>query len=230
VATKPNYIEPVFPIVKNERGENIHQTPEQLHDGIIRGEGPAAERARQAFKAVSNTLANLNAQHVAMHPDFKDNLERGYRETISSAIEQARSGFKAEVAELEKALVEKTGFKVDPTRRNYVVGTFSAMQPNERVNAISKLIEGGHGPELAILDEVSSVFTGLSDEVKKGVKPRLFAAKDAGTFKRLQDAEHNLAKVEAGSIASANVYAKFHAAQHRANPAPPKPVNKSVAD
>lgn len=231
MATQFNHaaVEPIFPIVKNEQNELVHQTPEQLSPHYITGEGNAADKARRAMIAVSSALASLNTKYVKGAPDFERSLEAAYRETIGPALEQARASAKAEAGELDKALSEQTGFKVDPSMRALVVGTFQSLSPNDRVAAIDKLIEEGDGGTLAVLSELSPVLTKLPDEVRGGIKPRLFSKSDAGTFKRLQDAQRNLARLEAGSVASANAYARFSAPQNHFASAKPE-VNKSVAE
>lgn len=221
-------IEPVFPIIKNEGGELIHQTPEQLHPGFIVGDSNAADQTRKAFTAVSSALASLNTKWVKASPDFERSLEAGFRQNIIPALDQAKAVLKGEAAELEKTLSAKCNFKIDPAMRPLVVGTFQSLSPNERVAAIGQLIAEQDGGTLAILFELSPVLTKLTDEVRATIKPRLFSKADAETYKRLQNAQANLAKVEAGSLASLRAYSKFSAPQNRFGSVKAE-VNKSVA-
>ncbi len=89
----PVPIKPVFPIVQNENGELIHQTPERLHPGFIAGDSGAANTTRSAFTAASKELASLNTKWVKGAPDFQRSLQEGYRSTISPRCTM-RSGAK----------------------------------------------------------------------------------------------------------------------------------------
>lgn len=226
---QPVSIPPVFAIIKNDAGELRHQTPEQLHPGQIVGDGNAADQTRQAFTAASSALATLNTKFVKGSPDFERSLEAGFRQTINPALDQAKAALKLEEAALTKTLADKCGFKVDPTIRALVVGTIQGLAPGERASAIAKLVDEQDGGTLAILSELSPVLTKLTDEVRDGIKPRLFSKADPATYKRLQNTQANLAKVEAGSFASLRAYAKFSAPQNRFGSDKPE-VNKSVAE
>lgn len=90
-----------------------------------------------------------------------------------------------------------------------VVGTFQAMKPEERAVAIAKLIDQNDGSTLAILDSVSNVYTGLSDELKATIRTRLFSKVDPQTFAAWNVANDNLEKIERASCAMIEGLARF---------------------
>lgn len=204
VTTIPN-LPPVYPVTRNEKGQLVHQTPEQLHPGMIGGESDAAKYARQVFADCSQRLASFNAKWMRRDARLGDEV-RQYR---GEGFDNARADTKAEIARHDDALKLASGFKPDPNMTTLVVGTFQAMKPHERAGAIAKLIDQNDGPTLAILDSVSNVYTGLSDELKATIKDRLYSKTDPQTYAAWNTAKGNLDRIDRASRVMIEALAKF---------------------
>lgn len=225
---RENYVTPVFPIVKSEDGSFIHQIDEGVHSGFIRGDGEASVKAKNHLDNVTRVLTELNVSLVKLNPNHAETVKNGLSATGRN-IEEARNTLKTEQKRLTDGLIAKSNFKADAVLTSMVIGTFQSLDPNERVNALGKLIEQGDGPTLAILDGVSNVFTGLTDELKATIQPRLFAKTDPQNYARLEDTRFNLNRIELASIACVYAGVKFMAPMHKAAAAP-KEVHKSMVD
>ncbi|WP_160754711.1 hypothetical protein [Allopontixanthobacter sediminis] len=198
-------VNPVFPIARNDKGQVVHQTPEQLSPYQIAGESDAAKYTRQVFAATSDHLARYNAMYMRRDPKLKETLgQHSYAE-----FDNARTDTKAEIKRHEEKLKLASNFKPDTAMTSLVVGTFQSMKPEERGVAVAKLIAEGDGPTLAILASVSSVYTGLGDEVKSTIADRLYSKADPQTYATWNTAKSNLGKIEAASFAMLPAMSKF---------------------
>lgn len=211
----PSLSNPIFDIVETGDGEFVHQIPEACHPGYIRGDGEVNERAKSALAYVAKELTNLNVGRVKLDPSHEHEVQRGF-DAIGAAITDARTTLKAQAKRLSDILVEKSSFKADPALTSMVVGTFQGLSVGQRVEAIAKLIDQNDGSTLAILNGISNVYTGIPDDVRATIEPRVFAKNDSHVFGQLEDVRFNLARIEAASVASANAYARFAAPMHRA--------------
>ena len=209
-----NAVEPVFPIVKTESGTFTHQIPEDFHSGYIKGNTEGSQRLRDGLNYVASELTNLNVGRVRVDPNHKNNVEAGFR-TIGKTIDETRAVLKAEQAALTNGLIQKSGFKANDAMTAFVVGTFQQMSEHEKPAAIAQLVEEGDGKTLAILASESTIYTKLSQELKDGIRNRLFAKADPQAFARLQENEFNLSRVERASIAAVNAYSKFSVPLHK---------------
>ena len=223
-----NIAKSVFDIVETAKGEFIHQIPEAFHSGYIKGDGEANERTRSNFDGIARTLTYVNVGRIKLDPNYSNNVNSSFRE-IGNAIAESRTLLTNEAKRLTDSLIEKSGFKADPTMKAVVIGTFQAMRPEDRAVAIAKLVDQNDGGTLAILDSVSGVYSGLSDELKATIRPRAFAKADPHMFARLEDTRFNLSRVEGASIASANTYAKFSVPMHQPGVGA-KETHKSMVD
>lgn len=195
----------VFDVARNDKGQLVHNTPEQLHPGMIAGDSDAAKYTRQVFAAASDHLARYNAMYMRRDPKLKETLgQHSYVE-----FDNARNDTKAEIKRHEEKLAKASNFKADTAMTTLVVGTFSSMKPAERGVAVAKLIAEGDGPTLAILASVSSVYTGLGDEVKSTIADRLYSKADPQTYAAWNTAKSNLGRIEAASSAMIPAMVKF---------------------
>jgi hypothetical protein len=211
MATKPNRtlndLPPVFPVTRNDKGQLVHQTPEQLHPGMISGESDAAKFTRQVLAHGSQQLARLNAMWIRRDNRLKAEIGQ-YR---GEGFDNARADTKAEIKRHEDALKERTGFKIDPAIRALVSGSFQQMTPAQRSQALDTLIAEVDGASLACLEGLSTVFTGLAPEQRATIKDRLFSAADPQTFAAWNMAKGNLERVERASRAMIGALGKFAA-------------------
>lgn len=200
-----NDLPPVYPVTRNDKGQLVHQTPEQLHPGMIAGDSEAAKYTRQVLADSSQRLASFNAKWMRRDPRLADEV-RQYR---GEGFDHARADMKAEIKRHEDALKSATGFKPEPMMATAIVGIFSNMKPEDRAVAVAKLIEERDGPTLAALASLSTVLTGLSDDVKSTIADRLYAESDPQTFAAWNTAKVNLEKIERASRAMIEGLARF---------------------
>ena len=205
MANVTNMSNGVFDVARNDKGQLVHNTPEQLHPGMIAGDSDAAKYTRQVFAAASDHLARYNAMYMRRDPKLKETLgQHSYVE-----FDNARADTKAEITRHEEKLAKASNFKADTAMTSLVVGTFQSMKPDERGVAVAKLIAEGDGPTLAILASVSSVYTGLGDEVKSTIADRLFSKADPQTYAAWNTAKSNLGRIEAASYAMLPAMVQF---------------------
>jgi hypothetical protein len=203
--TTINDLPPIYPVTRNDKGQLVHQTPEQLHPGMIAGDSEAAKYARQVLADCSQRLASFNAKWMRRDPRLSDEV-RQYR---GEGFDNARADMKAEIKRHEDALKAVSGFKVDPNFRGLVSGSFQQMTPAQRSQALDALMAERNGAALAVLDELSPVFTGLAPEQRALIRDRLFSATDPQSFAAWNVANSNLKKIERASRAMIEGLARF---------------------
>lgn len=198
-------VQPIFPIVRNQEGQLVHQTPEALHPANIKGNSGAAEYARQVMASTSQSLARFNTMWVRrdekLHGEVK-NFKLG-------EFDNAKADFKKEIKRIEDGLIEKANLKPNAAYITAICGVFHSMKPEQRANAVRELVEAGDGPTLAVLDEAPIVLTGLSREVHATIRPQIFAKTDPNGFAQLNMERANYDKVEAALNARVIALGKF---------------------
>lgn len=212
----PNLAPPVFAIVNNE-----HQVPEVYHKEYIKGETPTAKLLRDLLSTVANTFGMLNAKRHNLCSNYEAEARDGLG-TINGSIRKARTIADAEVKSYEDRLIDKANFKPNAANDGFIVGTFQAMRPEQRVEAIGKLVEQGDGPSLATLHKVSDVFTGLSPDVRATIKTRLYSHVDPAGYSALKQAEANRERIIKAEVAYTYEAPKFAAPLYRVKPASPE--------
>jgi len=198
-------LKPVFLIARNDKGQAVHQTPEQLSPFQIAGDSSAAKYTQKVFAELSDKLARYNAMYVRRDPKLKEELSQHNFEVFDNA----RADTKSEINRHEDKLKTASNFKADPAMATAIVGIFYNMKPEERGIAVGKLIEESDGPTLAALASLSSVLTKLGDEVKSTIADRLYARVDPQTYADWKTAKSNLDKIEKASMAMLPAMAQF---------------------
>lgn len=182
----------IYPVARNGAGQDVHQTPEALHPGFITGDSDAAKYARQVFTSESQFLADANGLYIRRDNRLNDRL----RQRQPGGLDNAKRDMLALAKSHEDKLKEAANFKADTAMTTLVVGTFQSMKPEERAVAVAKLIDEGDGPTLAILASVSSVYTGLGDEVKSTIADRLYSKADPRGFAAWNEAKANVKAID----------------------------------
>lgn len=222
----PNMSPPIYPIVKNQAGELVHQIREDFHPAFIKGETPAAKLMRDLLGTTCNAFGRLNAKRYHQSDNYEAEARDGLS-SIADALGKAKTIADAEAKSFEDRLIDKANFKPNAANEGYIVGTFQALRPEQRAEAIGKLIEQGDGPSLATLHKVSDVFTGLSPEVRATIKTRLYSHVDPAGYAALRQAEANRDRITKADVAYTYEAPKFKAPLYSVKPVDPEAI-KSV--
>lgn len=205
-ATVQNPTRPgIYYVARNDKGQAVHQTPEGINPGMVKGDSSEAKYTRQVFTSNSQLLAECNALYIRHDNRLGERL-RSYR---PGELDSAKRDTLALAKSHEDALKEKANFKMDPAMATAIVGIFSNMPVHEHAQAVTRLIEEGDGPILAALDKISPVLTKCPPEVRGTIRDRLFEKADPMAFAAMKEAEANVRAIDRAMNVMVSDLAKF---------------------
>lgn len=195
-------------------GHGNSQAPEWLNAGQIDyanfGEDPALKEASEALAYGGDTLAQIDNLRANPHPEHPAARHaRVVREAVdafdnswATRADGARASLKGRLRTVEADLEKAANLKSNPAHFNAIVGTFGGMNPGERAEALSEIVEAGDGPTLAALLEAPALVSGLKAEQRANLKLQLFLKVNPSGVALRDQLTKALEKLERASIAS----------------------------
>ncbi|MGL5837030.1 MAG: hypothetical protein ACRCY3_00850 [Sphingorhabdus sp.] len=128
----------------------------------------------------------INDLRVNPHDEDKAAThDRKVRERVESSqhkfnekFERALAGLNSELKRVESDLETKAGLKPNPVHFDAITASFHAMKPEQRMATVNELIEAQSYATLATLIEADRFLTGLTAEVRVGIRERVLMKVD----------------------------------------------------
>ncbi|MEJ7776457.1 MAG: hypothetical protein WKF52_03520 [Sphingomicrobium sp.] len=190
------------------------QQPEQVHPAQINfsnhGNNSVLKGASDTLDFAWNKLGAIRELRNQPNPEFTPaKHDRTVREAVDvfdrewgSRWDAAKAALKTELSRVEGQLERTANLRSNDKHFNSIVGTFQAMNPAERQEALGELIEQQDGPTLAALLEAPALVSGIKADQREAIKVQLFSRADPANYALRGQLDKALDKFEAASLAA----------------------------